>query len=952
MHPANRSGFLTLILIMILFLCLPSPAIAANRDIVVSTTTDPLVFVPVTTEPTLNYVRLTTAATEAPQIGMISISSTPEGATVIIDGTTMGTTPYTIRTLIVGSHSLVLQMNGYLDYSTSFTIQSDQLNQQSYTLSPVPAFTRLTAVPGTTVQETRATVTTQVTHVQTIVVTPTTATSAVTRPLPQPTVTRVTPGPTAAQPPEIRTLADQLAALGPVTIQPVTIRVGNHTKTPLLNTLSPYFSYQFNVANVISPIGYHLPTVVTFPVSFIEVDTMNTYLPTSSLMASGDATLHPVWGDDDTVYIAPTDKFYNSTGFRWISIDPDATGFYQVSRYPFSDNATDWQNQYVPGLVASGPVKDVHVDSEGYHYFILNFAPIANHDPSDPPFYTGIVNLETTVPGQGKPMGLAKIPLTSTGLWYKKANLGPFTIPVPSSLADIPAGTVTENDVANPNENMILSDASTSFLHESSAIASAMADMDSTYYVRVVPIGKNGSGGIPTMPVTVTVKRPHPCPTKASDTQATVLVNLPSAQISSFYMTLLIPDWIRTDQNGALVSRAHFVTVAKPPMCDAPVTGNSMIDSNNAQFCTMYGGSEPGYHFYADPAESHWYDTVWDIIKGLFMALKTVANSVSAAWNQINNLVVQIAAYAVQGLTFGAFDCNSSPACTGLLHAALSVAESSLGIPPTLPNAADLENMGADYMAKMAADQIGAGGALDAAQSAYSAMPDSAKQTIKDNADDIGSQMGDAVGAQSSAVVAGAAGNFYIPDPLYYQPHPATAIVKVTNPNNVVTDPVSMTVKDSGGFYKSANVMVPSLAPMDSTVIPVILNEDFSKGYTSVCNNQQWTSTDGVPCFWDNWQLAARNYGTDTFVITFAAKKNGQWIYGLTPSSSGKVLSNQNIITLDPEGVQCPGYTSTTVLKYPSGWQMYQTPLSQDYNSVMWNGYTFTQGARGRLIGG
>jgi len=951
MHPTKQSVFSFLILLLILLLCLPSPAFAANRDIVVSATTAPVVFVPVTTEPTQSYARLTTTATEVPQIGAISISSTPSGATVIIDGTTMGITPYTIRTLFVGSHSLVLQMDGYLDYSTSFAIQADQLNQQSYTLSPVPTVTRQTTVPVTTVQETRATVTTQVTLTPTEVAT-TAATPAVTRPTPRPTVTQVNPRPTSAQPPEIRTLADQLAALGPVTIQPVTIRVGNHTKTPLLNTLSPYFPYQFNTQNITSPIGYHLPGVITFPVSFIEVDTVNSYLPTSSLMSNVEVTLHPVWGDEDTVYIAPTDKFYNDTGFRWISIDPDATGFYQVSRYPFSDNATDWQNQYVPGLVASGPVKDVYVDSEGYHYFILNFAPIANHDLSDPPFYTGIVNLDTTVPGQGKPMSLAKIPLTSAGIWFKKANLGPFTIPVPSGLADIPAGTVTENDVGNPNENMILSDASTSFLHDSSAIASAMADLDSTYYVRVVPIGKNGTAGIPTMPVTVTVKRPHPCPTQTSNTQDAVLVKPPSAKVSSFYMTLLVPDWVHTDQNGALVSRAHFVTVATPPICSVAATGNSLIDNPNAQVCAMYGGSEPGYHFYADPSESHWYNTVWDIIKGLFSALTTVANSVSAAWAQINNLVVQIAAYAVQGLTFGAFDCNSSPACTGLLHAALSVAESSLGIPPTLPNAADLENMGADYMAKMAADQIGAGGALDAAKSAYEEMPDSAKQTIKDNANDIGSQMGDALGDQSSAVVAGAAGNFYIPDPLYYNSHPATVIVKVTNPNNVATDPVSMTVKDSGGFYKSANVMVPSLAPYDSTVIPVILNEDFSKGYTSACNNLQWTTTNGVPCYWNNWQLAARKYGTDTFTLSFAAKKNGQWIYGIAPSSSGKVLSSQNIITVDPEGKQCPGYTSTTVLKYPSGWQMQLTPLSQDYNNVMWNGYTFTEGARGRLISG
>jgi hypothetical protein len=469
----------------------------------------------------------------------------------------------------------------------------------------------------------------------------------------------------------------------------------------------------------------------------------------------------------------------------------------------------------------------------------------------------------------------------------------------------------------------------------------------------VVPVSKNGTVGIATLPVTVTVKRPHPCPADTPSTvESTILVKPPSAEIKSFYMNLIIPDWIRTDQNGALVSRAHFVTVTTPPYCAAPATGNSMIDSSNAQFCSMYGGSQPNYHFYADPAESHWYDTVWDIIKGMFSALSSVVNSVSAAWNQINNLVVQIAAYAIQGLTLGAFDCNSSPACTGVLHAALSAAESALGIPPTIPNFSDLQSMGADYLAKVAADQIGAGGALDAAQSAYGAMPDSAKQTIKDNAGEVGQSLGDAVSTQSGATMASAAGSFYIPDPLYYKPHPAMAFVRVYNPNNVATDQISLTVSDSAGFFKKAEVIVPPLKPLDSTVVPVILVEDYSRVYTPGCDNKAWTMTNGIPCYWENWNQAARKIGTDKLVISMAVKKNGQWINQLTPYSSGIVLSSQNIFNIDEEGKTCPGYTAKTILKYPNGWQMTQLGWSQDLNSVMWNAYTFTGGASGHLIGG
>ena len=940
---------------------------------------------PVTPLPTTAVERdgvvVTTVTMAAPAVGDLAISSVPAGATVILDGQPAGTTTYFGRSMREGSHSVTLKLAGYQDVTDMVVITRASLTQKSYTLVPattVPVAGKgllsINSTPsGAVILVDRSNVgTTPLSRLplaagshpiavqkpgysdvtDTVIITTDTVTvkSYSMIPVPQ-TVNKTTITP--VKPAIIQTtnripLADQLKALGPVTIQPVVIRVGNHTKSPILTTISPYFHYQFNTENVTGPTGYKTPTVQTFPVSYIEVDTYNTYLPTSRLMTSAEVAPTPVWGDYDTVFIKKSDKVFNNANFRWISVDPTATAFYQVSRYPFSDNATNWQNEYVKGLITSGPAKDVYKDDEGFHYFTLNFAPIANHNPSDPPFYTGIVNLDPTVPGQGRPMDLAKIPFTASGIWVKKARFGPVTIPLPAGIAQIPAGEATEQDLGNPNRNMILSEEMSPVAFSTTPIATMLSEMDQTYFVRIVPIGQNGTAGIPSMPVAVTVKRPQPCPDTGSGTvQEDIVVKPPSAEVRSFYTTVFVPDWIHTYDNGALASRAHFVTVAAPPQCSAKATGNQMTDSLNAKLCSMYGGTEPGYHFYADPEEEHWYDTVWEIIKGLFEAFTTVANAVSAAWNEINNLAVQIAAYAVQGLTFGAFDCNSSPACTGLLHAGLALAESSLGIPPTLPNAADLQNMGADYMAKMAADQIGAGGALDAAESAYGAMPDSAKNTIKSNAEEIGNDLANSVASQSSATVAGAAGNFYVPDPLYYQAHPATVMVRVTNPNNAATDQVTLTVSDTGGFYRPASAIVPALQPGDSTVIPIILNEDFSKGFEPGCTATQYVTTNGIPCYWQNWWWAAIKYGPDSFVISFSAKKDGQWIYGLTPSSSGKVLSSQNIFAFDEAGQSCPGYISKRVIKYPDEWDIQQKSLSQSIDS----GFSFTEGQRGRLIG-
>jgi hypothetical protein len=826
---------------------------------------------------------------------------------------------------------VIVTLDGYEDVAERVIIpvvRGGSLTHLSYTL--VPVTTPPTAAPTTTPATTR------ITSVPVRVVT--------TAPVP---VQRV----------PVQNLTAEFRLPQAVSIQPVTVSVGGLTRTIRFSTLSPYFRYQLGAAT-----GAVLaPDIRTLPTSFIEVDQYNVYLPGSHLMSNVEMALDPVWGDADTVYIATTDKFSNNTNFRWIAMEQGVTGFYQVSRTPFDDNASRWQNQYVPGLVCSGPVKDVYTGGDGFHYFSLNFAPIANHNPSDPPFYTGVIRLDETLPGRGTAMDVFKIPVINLGIWTKKSSSGPLGLLVPAGISFIPAGELTEAELGNPNGNIMLSDPDRSLVRTSSYAEAAIANLPKTYYVRVVPIRADGTAGVPTIPVTVTVVRPQPCPPDGpADVVKDVTIRPPSATVASFYMTSFVPDWIHTDQNGELVARAHFVTVSPNPACSAAATGNQVTDSLNAQLCAMTGGSEPGYHFYADPAETHWYDTVWDIITGLFGALSQVVNAVSAAWEQIKAAAIQIAAHAVTALTAGLFDCSSSPACVGALNAGLAIAMSSLGVPPTIPNVADLQNMGADYMAKVAAEELGAGGVLDTAEAVYDSMPDDAQQAIKDHAKDVGNEIADSVVSQSGAATSAAAGgSFYIPDPLYYEPHPAMAMVKVYNPNTVRSDPVELFVRDSAGLFKQSETFyVPALSPGDSTVIPVILEEDYAKVYTSSCNAQSYTTTCGdicVPCYWNLWYYALidnAKSGGDTFTVSFHATKDGYATGDLTPSSSGKVLTSQDIFVFDEEGKSCGAYNAKAVLVYPSGWQMQENGLNRNLQDLCWLKYTFTEGAKGRLIGG
>ena len=938
------SPFRTLCLFLVLLLAV-LPVTAMDLAPVTSPTLQPVrvIIVPVTT--------VTTAA-----MGAISLASVPSGATVSIDGSVMGTTPYTIRTLSAGTHSLILQLAGYQEYSATFTITAGGLNQQTYTLVPLTTVT--TSPPGISV----------LTATMTTTPAPTTPAGAVvtaTAPVPLPTPT---PGQT---PVPVQTSSFPFNFPQPVRIQPLAITIGSHTKSPVLSTLSPYFSAQLSGTGSTSGAFSQASALTNIPTSYIEVDSRNVYLPQSHLMSGAEMALDPVWGDEDSVPIATTDKYFNNTNFRWISALGGQKGFYQISRYPFDSDASHWQNQYVPGLVSSGPIKDVYVDSDGFHYFSINFAPIANHNPSDPPFYTGVAELDQTVPGKGMSMGMVRIPGTGIGIYVRSIHAGPVAFPFPAGLATLAPNDLTESDLGNPNQNQLLSSADLVSSRALTGTEQALLTVPQTYYVRVVPINNDGSAGVPTLPVTVTAVRPKPCPPNPpSNSENDLLVKPPSATVESFYMTSFVPDWIRTDQNGKLVARAHFVTVTSPPYCPntsgqtaqgngllpgnlGGAASNSMISGLDASLCAAYGGSQPGYHFYADPAESHWYDTVWDIITGLFAAWAQVIHAVSVAWTAIQNTVVILTAYAIQGLT--GYDCNSSPACLDLLHTGLSIAESSLGIPPTVPDVADLENMGADYMAKVAAEEVGAGGVVDTAQNVYGSIPGSVTQ----NAGAVGQGLAQSVSSQSGNAIATQAGSFYIPDPLYYQAHPATVIVRVNNPNNVPTDAVTMTVSDSSGLYKVANKYVPALAPHDTTVIPVILEEDYSKVYTPTCSADAYTTTcDGsgncVPCYWNLWYFAviqSSNNGGDTFSASFSTTKNG-FFTDLTPTSSGKVLASQNIMTFDDQGKSCGAYNAKTVLTYPAGWQMQTNTLTQDLWSLCWLKYTFTEGDKGRLISG
>ena len=83
-------------------------------------------------------------------VGNISVNSTPSGATILLDGVSTGhTTSHVIESVTNGSHTVLLQLAGYHDYSQSVMVNDDSTSTVSYSLiAVIPAPTISSIIPS------------------------------------------------------------------------------------------------------------------------------------------------------------------------------------------------------------------------------------------------------------------------------------------------------------------------------------------------------------------------------------------------------------------------------------------------------------------------------------------------------------------------------------------------------------------------------------------------------------------------------------------------------------------------------------------------------------------------------------------------------------------------------------------------------------------------------------
>lgn len=76
-------------------------------------------------------------ATNPSGVGTLQVTSDPQGANIFLDNVCRGVTPLTIPSVEAGTHTLLLRLQGYNDYSSSISIAPAQSLQVQAALSPL-----------------------------------------------------------------------------------------------------------------------------------------------------------------------------------------------------------------------------------------------------------------------------------------------------------------------------------------------------------------------------------------------------------------------------------------------------------------------------------------------------------------------------------------------------------------------------------------------------------------------------------------------------------------------------------------------------------------------------------------------------------------------------------------------------------------------------------------------
>jgi len=93
------------------------------------------------------FIMILLLPTAVSAVGNISVSSTPSGATIYLDGLATGhTSTYTLEDVTSGSHTVLLKLSGYSDASQNVQVVDNQTSTVSATLTAVASAPSISAI--------------------------------------------------------------------------------------------------------------------------------------------------------------------------------------------------------------------------------------------------------------------------------------------------------------------------------------------------------------------------------------------------------------------------------------------------------------------------------------------------------------------------------------------------------------------------------------------------------------------------------------------------------------------------------------------------------------------------------------------------------------------------------------------------------------------------------------
>ncbi|RMD77348.1 hypothetical protein D6810_01220 [Candidatus Dojkabacteria bacterium] len=313
----------------------------------------------------------------------------------------------------------------------------------------------------------------------------------------------------------------------------------------------------------------------------------------------------------------------------------------------------------------------------------------------------------------------------------------------------------------------------------------------------------------------------------------------------------------------------------------------------DSQFNTQFLAKK-GDKFYISSEHTQSNETFLDKINKAVNSLPEFVKAVAKIINYVAENYNSIKTLAINGLA-GSLNSLGVPCdseCKALLNAGLSIAQSAIGLPPSLPNFDQLLNQGIDYMAAKLAEQIDENLGVPFSDVVIEEVTKKALNKVKDE-----------VSKANEDVVKTSPLSFK-PDPDYLY-NPAILKVKVknngSNPSGgylnlkfIDTNNLESVDLKIRNLYEEVGLNIPTIKPNRTLEIPVILKENYFdyRSYKQDSHNEYICSTTDGKC---NQLVQNDNYTLSLRKARWLKIYNGDKNVKLELSISGKnYLSNFN----------------------------------------------------------